>query len=358
MHVWLRQSNGICARFGPLFGDITIIGIGAFVASFVLTGLVRKLASAIGVLDVPNARSSHTVPTPRGGGLAIVLVVTSVISVAVVLGRLSWQTFAALAGGGLAVAAIGLLDDRRPVPAAVRLVVHFAAAVWALVWLGGLPVLQIGSRFVQFGIEGYVLGALGIVWVLNLYNFMDGIDGIAASESIFILGSAAGLALLTNGPGGDIPIVSVALGAACAGFLVWNWPPARIFMGDVGSGYLGFTIAVLALVSARENAASLLAWLILGGVFFVDATVTFIRRLARGEAPHVAHRSHAYQWLSRRWGSHLRVTLAILLLNLLWLLPLAAYAWMNPALAAWVAGVAILPLIFLAIASGSGRPEV
>ncbi len=128
-------------------------------------------------------------------------------------------------------------------------------------------------------------------------------------------------------------------------------------MGDVGSGYLGFVIAVLALADAHDHPGAIWTWLILGGVFFVDATVTLARRLARGERPYEAHRTHAYQWLSRRWGSHRKVTLAVLAVNVCWLFPIAWWAASSPTQAWWLTIVALLPLVVLALAAGAGRPE-
>ena len=134
--------------------------------------------------------------------------------------------------------------------------------------------------------------------MLNLFNFMDGIDGLAASEALFVIRAGAWL----SAAGGGVTAASGVLAGACAGFLLWNWPPARIFLGDAGSGYLGYVTAVLALASARGNSDAIWVWLILGGVFFVDATVTLVRRVLRGEHVHEAHRTHSYQWLARRWA--------------------------------------------------------
>jgi Fuc2NAc and GlcNAc transferase len=326
----------------------------AFVAAALLTLTIRKAALARGLVDVPNTRSSHQVSTPRGGGLAIVLVTTLALLVQELRGALDLNLFVATLGG-LAVALIGFADDHRPVRSSVRLLVHFGAAIWAAGWLGG-PSLHFGGHTTQLGWLGYVLAVLGIVWVLNLFNFMDGIDGLAASEAIFVLLAGAWLTAGGSGPAGWGGLALV-LAAACGGFLVWNWPPAKIFLGDVGSGYLGYLIAVLALATAQTNPAGVWVWLILGGAFFVDATVTLARRTLRGERAHEAHRSHAYQWLARRWGSHRRVTLALLVLNLAWSFPWALYAARHPE--AWVAALAgaLLPLAALALAAGSGRPE-
>jgi Fuc2NAc and GlcNAc transferase len=257
--------------------------------------------------------------------------------------------------GGIAVAAIGFVDDRRPVSASARLAVHVAAAIWAIVCLGAAGWLQVG-QLIGSGWLGAVLAALGLVWALNLFNFMDGIDGIAAAEAVFIAWGGAAL-MHISGNVSAISDIGLIIGAACAGFLIWNWPPARIFMGDVGSGYLGYALAVLALASARDRPSALWAWLILGGAFFVDATVTLLRRALRRERVHQAHRSHAYQWLARRWGSHRRVTLTVMAVNMLWLLPSALCAVLYPQWAAWIALGALSPLALAALLAGAGRTE-
>ena len=221
--------------------------------------------------------------------------------------------------------------------------------------MGWLPPLRVGGDLISLGAVGTLVGALGIVWVLNLFNFMDGIDGIAASEGTFVAWSGAALTAAAPASNG-VTAAAVIFGAACCGFVRWNWPPARIFMGDVGSGYLGYVIAVLALAAARENPVALWAWLILGGVFFVDATVTLLRRLLRGERVYEAHRSHAYQWLARRWGSHAKVTCAVMIVNVLWLLPCAVFATRRPSLAAATVIFAFAPLVLVAVAT-SGRRE-
>ncbi len=333
-----------------------LIAISALAAAALLTGVIRTIAAGRGVLDVPNPRSSHGVPTPRGGGAAIVLVTTAGLLLLALRGTVRVDLACALAGGGLAVALVGLADDRRSLSAGTRLTVHFVAAVWALAWLGGLPPLQVGVHLISLGWAGYVLGALGIVWTLNLFNFMDGIDGIAASEAIFIALAGALLTLVVEGGITGVGFASLLLAAACGGFLLWNWPPARIFLGDVGSGYLGYMIVVLAVAAARDNPAALWVWLILGGAFFVDATTTLARRTLRNERVHEAHRSHSYQWLARRWGSHAKVTCAVLIVNVFWLFPCAVFATRRPGLAAATVAFALAPLVLLAIAT-SGRRE-
>jgi Fuc2NAc and GlcNAc transferase len=337
------------------FPTVEITAISALAASAFLTPVIRRIAARTGALDIPNPRSSHGVPTPRGGGAAIVLVTTAGLLVLALLGTIRLDFVCALAGG-LVVALVGFVDDRRSLSAVTRLGVHFLAAVWALAWLGGLPALRVGTHLIEFGWPGYLLTAFGIVWVLNLFNFMDGIDGIAASEAIFVaLAGALLTASLANGAG--VGSAALLFAAACGGFLLWNWPPASIFLGDVGSGYLGYMIVILALSANRYDPVAIWIWLILGGAFFVDATMTLLRRLLRGERVYEAHRCHAYQWLARRWGSHRSVTLAVLAVNFLWLLPWAALAAKFPCYAAVSVVGALAPLALLAVVLGAGRRE-
>jgi len=329
-----------------------LLGVASLLTSALLTALVRRLAVAHGVLDIPNERSSHSSATPRGGGMAIVVTATAAVLVLAAQGSVPRDLCMALVGGGIAVAVVGFVDDRFAVPAGVRLAVHLLAAAWAVYWLGGLTAVRLGDHIAPLGWVGGVLAVLGIAWVLNLFNFMDGIDGIAASEAVFVTCVGA----LLSAAGGGVTDAAGVFAGACAGFLLWNWPPAKIFLGDVGSGYLGYVIAVLALAATRENPVALWAWLILGGVFFVDATVTLLRRLLRGERVHEAHRGHAYQWLARRWQSHAKVTGTVLTVNVLWLLPCAVFATRRPGFAAATVMFAFAPLVLLAVVV-SGRRE-
>lgn len=326
----------------------------SLLGSAVLTGALLRATRRLGMLDEPNERSSHSMPTPRGGGLAIVLVTTAALFVLERLGLASAEVVRALSWGGLAIAGVGLWDDRKSVAPVIRLAVQFAAAIWAVRCLGGLPALQIGVKAVPLGWMGDLLAVLGIVWTVNLFNFMDGIDGIAGTEAVFVSTAAAALILLVQG---QLCAPALVFAAACAGFLVWNWPPAKIFLGDVGSGYLGFVIVVLAIANTRLAPASAWTWLILGGAFFIDATVTVVRRLKSGQRVHEAHRTHAYQRLARRWASHRKVTLLLLGVNVFWLLPWALLAAVRPTTAMIALGAALSPLALGAWMLGAGLDE-
>jgi Fuc2NAc and GlcNAc transferase len=325
----------------------------AFLASASLTALVRRYLLRRKVLDIPNGRSSHSLPTPRGGGLSIVVVFLGIVLRFAHRGAISASLGSALIWGGLAVAGVGFLDDHFPIPARVRLLVHFAAAGWALWKLNGMGPLHLGWIIWNWGWVGQLVALVGLVWMINLYNFMDGIDGIAGVEAVCASG-LGGLLLAWSGLGG-LAECALVLAAASAGFLVWNWPPARIFMGDVGSGFLGFVFGVLAIASAKERPWMLWPWLILLSIFIVDSIVTLLRRLLTGARWYQAHCSHAYQHAARRWGSHSKVTLTIAAVNVAWLFPLAYGACVWPAAAPLFAVVALAPLVYTAFRYDAGQ---
>ncbi len=330
----------------------------AFVAAFVLTAVLRQYALRRQLLDVPNARSSHVVPTPRGGGVAIVAVVLALLPVLwlyeVVDASLVW----ALLGAGLAVALLGFADDHGHIAARWRLLGHFIAALWAMFWLGGLPALTLFGTTLELSWLGYLLGLLFLVWMLNLYNFMDGIDGLASIEAISVcLGALVCYGLGASSEGVRLGDVELLLAAAVAGFCCWNFPRARIFMGDAGSGFLGIVLGILALGAAWAMPQLLWSWLILLGVFIVDATFTLLRRLLRGEAVYQAHCSHAYQVAARRFGRHVPVTVALGLINLCWLLPWAAWVAAGGVDGATALVIAYLPLLCLCIWFHAGAAE-
>ena len=347
----LCSQNGF-AKTGEYIVLTNLIMLGVvLVGSTILTGWTRRYAVRTRLFDRPNERSSHSRPIPRGGGLAIVVAFLLAISYLTLSGELETSVFVALSGGAL-VAAIGYWDDRRDPSARTRIVGHFLAASWATLWIGGIPHLDLYFTTWEWGGVGYIVSIVGIVWLLNLYNFMDGIDGIAASEAIFVA-SVGGALLLSAGATG-LALAALTLAATSAGFLVWNWPPAKIFMGDVGSGFLGYTLAVLAIASDQESDVSLWVWLLLLGVFVVDATLTLLRRLLRGEKISQAHRDHAYQHAAIQFNSHLKVTLGIAGINIGILLPIALVTWKWPNLAVITVVVSLILLAVLALCLGAG----
>jgi Fuc2NAc and GlcNAc transferase len=321
-----------------------LVALAAFLLSLGLTAAVRRYAIQHALVDVPNVRSSHSRPTPRGGGLAIAVAWFAVVAGLLLAGRVERWTGLALLGGGAMVAGVGWLDDRHRLAAWIRAAVHAVAALWAVWCLGGAPSVRIGTDALWLGWAGSALAVIGIVWLTNLYNFMDGIDGLAAGEAVVVGLIGGGLAAASGAQG--LALAAVALAAAAGGFLVFNWPPATIFMGDVGSGLLGYAFGVIALASERADAVPLVVWVMLLGVFVVDATATLIARVLRRERWYEAHRSHAYQRAVQAGHSHRTVTTAALAVNCVLALcavgASAAPAFLPAAIAAALAGLGFL----------------
>ena len=332
--------------------EIGIIGVATFVVSYALTYLLKGTAKHIGLIDVPNERSSHAVPTPRGGGLAIVVSSLLALSVLAGSGFVPARLFLALVPSGAAVAVVGFVDDRWTLSARIRLLVHFMAAGWAVLWIKPVDLFAFerGAPLLE-GLV-YVLSTLGIVWFLNMYNFMDGIDGIAGTQAVFMSLGTVVLSVFSVGITYAVA-PAIVIGAASLGFLLWNWPPAKIFLGDIGSGYLGFVFAVIGLASGIHDPVAPWTLLILAGVFAVDATFTVIRRFLRGERITQPHRTHGFQLLAKKLG-HRKVTSSIALVNLLWLLPCALATAVWPQSVDWTLPLALSPLIIGAFAIGAG----
>lgn len=326
-----------------------------FSASWIMTWLLRRYALAKSLMDIPNERSSHTVPTPRGGGVAIVFAFLVALPILTLLGLLSPALMCGLLGAGLLVAVLGFADDHGHIAARWRLLGHFAAAAWALFWIDGLaPVTLVGAT-IDLGVAGTALALIYLVWMLNLYNFMDGIDGLASAEAICVcLGSCLVYSFTDHT---ELMWVALTLSAAVGGFLCWNFPPARIFMGDAGSGFLGLVLGVMSIDAAWTSPELLWSWLILLGVFVVDATWTLIRRLLGGDKVYEAHRSHAYQYASRKYGSHKAVVVAVIGINLLWLAPLAIAVGRGLVPGAVGLVIAYIPLISIAWIFKAGLRE-
>ena len=261
----------------------------------------------------------------------------------------------ALCIAGIVVALAGHLDDRQKISGAtIRLVLHAISAIVLIVGIGFPSQISLLDRTVNTGLIGSILGALYLVWLLNLFNFMDGTDGIAASEAIFvcIAGAILNFHVLSDI---NFSAAAIILATSAFGFLLYNWSPAKIFMGDIGSGYLGIAIGGLSLMAAKQQHELLWVWIILLAVFVSDATITLIRRLLRKQKPHVAHRSHAYQHLAIRFNSHAKVSLLLLAVNIVWLLPIAFFVANKQLSGTTGVVVAYVPLIVAALVLGAGK---
>ena len=309
-------------------------------------------------MDIPNERSSHLTPTPRGGGIAFVA--TSLVGFLLILinSELDRADLLALCCAGVIVAIAGHLDDRQKISGAIiRLGFHALGAIILIVGIGFPSQISLFDRTVNTGVISSILGVFYLVWLLNLFNFMDGTDGIAASEAIFVCLAGA---ILNYHVLSDINFISAAivLATSTLGFLLYNWSPAKIFMGDVGSGYLGIVIGGLSLTAAKQQPDLLWVWIILLAVFVSDATITLIRRLLRKQKPHVAHRSHAYQHLVIRFNSHSKVALIVLATNVVWLLPIAFLVANKQLTGTTGVVVAYIPLLLAALVLNAGKDSV
>jgi UDP-N-acetylmuramyl pentapeptide phosphotransferase/UDP-N-acetylglucosamine-1-phosphate transferase len=269
---------------------------------------LRLWAERRQILDVPNERSSHSRPTPRGGGLVIVILSTLGLAVAWLLSPI-WHPAALLAylAAAWLIAGVSWLDDLRSLPNRVRFAAHSLGAILAILAFGAWRVVSIPLIGpLDLGVLGLFITFIWIAGLTNAYNFMDGIDGIAGGQAV-----VAGLGWAFLGWRDNQPLVAalgLLLAATSLGFLGHNWPPARIFMGDVGSAFLGYTFAVLPVIAAQHNPRLAVAGVLLVWPFVFDAAFTFLRRLRHHENVFAAHRSHLYQRLVIAGHSHRTVT--------------------------------------------------
>ncbi len=316
----------------------------AFVLTVLLTPLARRYARRRGLIDRPGPRRSHDTPVERGGGIALAVgLFAATLLMPPVPGAAAFQI------GLMVIAALGLADDHRPLRVAIRLPVQLAVAAAVVMAVGGVPHIGLAGHAVEAWWVWTPLAALAIVWMINLFNFMDGSDGLASTQAAF-----SGL-LLSIGflDAGETALAAVAgaLAAASLGFLAWNRPPARIFLGDSGSLTLGYVLGVLALVGTVTGSVSVWAAAIAVSPFVIDATATLVARLVSGREWYTPHRDHAYQCLIRSGWSHARVLVALVVLDLAVVLPAFLLASKVPAMDLAIAactGVMLLVIWWLA----------
>lgn len=303
-------------------------------------GLYLLFARRWQILDTPNERSSHQRPTPHGGGAPLML---SFVAGLLLSGWMQspWAPgFVMLAGIALFLTALGVADDLRGLSVRLRFGVY---GVCCLVAAATLMQAQVVAHPLV-GLLGVAGAAFALLWLLNLYNFMDGIDGIAALQCVLACVSAALLAL-AGGSGPAYPLYCLLLAAAQLGFLLFNWPSARLFMGDAGSVPTGFLLGGLALLGAVQGQLDPRCWLVLLAVFVTDASWTLGWRILSGQRFTQPHRSHAYQRLSRHWNSHLAVDMLVLAINAIWLFPMAWVVQIWPEHGLILVILAYLPLV-------------
>ena len=298
-------SEGVELTALPIlpFAPLAPFAAGLLVAG-VSTAALLRVAARLALLDHPTARSSHVRVTPRGGGIAIAAGVAGGLLAA---GQHVSPAAAALLGGAGALALVGLADDRRGLSVGLRLLLQTAAAAGLALVTGGVPRLPLPAPLdLDLGVAAVPLTVVWIVAVVNFFNFMDGIDGLAGGQAVI-----AGIGVALAGWDPMAAVIGAAVAGAAAGFLPFNWAPARIFMGDTGSLALGYTFASLPLLARFHSRPQAVFWMVMSlWLFLADATWTLVARVIRGEPWHLPHRDHAYQRLVRAGASHASVAAA------------------------------------------------
>ncbi len=329
----------------------TLLFVGGLLCAWLMTRCTMGMALARNHLDEPNARSSHGQPTPKGGGVSFVLLTLVMTLIFCFAGWFTWQETLVIGLGGALISVVGFIDDIQHVAAHWRLIVQ-AFALCLLLWVfGPMPYIHMAGMTFQLTEIMYFFTGFFLLWWINLYNFMDGIDGLAALEGCCL---CIGSIVIFFQHHDHIMIgYTLLLGSFLIGFLIYNFPPAKIFMGDVGSGFLGFIFAVLMLFSVVHYHVTFWVWFIFMGLFICDGTVTLLVRLFRRQKIYEAHCDHAYQHAAKRFG-HRSVTLACMIINLLWLLPLGTLAEGRPSSAYLFAAMAYIPLLICTIIFRSG----
>ena len=274
--------------------------------SFSLTYYIKNYYIKNAILDEVNERSSHTIPTPHGGGIAIAITWFVGLIYLYFTKQIESTLFYALMIG-IIIATVSFFDDIYELSAKLRMIVQSIVALSGIILIGGFESLDFGIFSIENQIITNIFAFLLIVWFINLYNFLDGINGYAGSEALFL--AIAGFILF----GGNHFLI---LAVSVLGFLYWNWNKAKIFMGDVGSTLLGYNIAIFTLHYTNLESTNLWIWIILFGVFWFDATLTLIRRKINGEKLSQAHKKHAYQRLTQSGYSHVTVATLSILVNI------------------------------------------
>ena len=310
--------------------------------------LYRRVAISRDIVANPNFRNLHASPLPVGGGIVFSFVFVFGLFFIWWLNQISDDLFWVLGVGGCVAALFGFLDDLKDIRPSRKLAVHLLLSGWALFWLGGGPLLSIGWIPVLVAIP---VTSLFLVWMVNAYNFMDGIDGMAVSGAVFVSGVITLVLLLTNGDSEFFSVFVLFL-ASISTFLFFNWPPASIFMGDSGSAFLGYIFGALILFTVKSGDISIWTWLIVFGYFFADTAVTQFMRIILVKKWYLPHRSHAYQNLARITGSHIKVTGGVVLYNVVWILPLTIWSVMKPEMALFAVVLAIAPSLVFAFKYG------
>tara|TARA_B100000519_G_scaffold203428_1_gene226718 strand:+ start:29156 stop:30109 length:954 start_codon:yes stop_codon:yes gene_type:complete len=283
--------------------------------------LLKKYADKFNLVSIPNARSLHQKRVPQGGGVVIGLVFLSFCIFSYFSGNLRLPYFLAIFYGGLVICITGFLDDIFDIKPFIRLIIQVIVSLWGLYWIGGIKTNTLLDTvpllFLIFNLFSIIL----VVWSINAFNFMDGIDGMAASGAIFFSLSIG--TYLFFGLNEALGTLLIILAASSLAFLYFNWSPAKIFLGDSGSYFFGYVFVIISMITVKDSHLSVITWLIILGYFITDTAFTTIYRFLFVEDWSGTHRSHAYQNIARKLNNHKIVTVLVIAINIFYLLPLA-----------------------------------
>lgn len=324
-----------------IFGELLLL-VAALLATIAGTRVFQSFAINRGIVANPNFRSLHQRPMPRGGGVVFSLVFLFSVTGLWLFTAMDRNLMWAIVFGGVVATVFGFVDDVFEIGIRAKLAVQSGLAAWVLFSVDGQPLLHLPGAplFVDLFLSWFAL-----VWLMNLYNFMDGIDGMAASGATFLSLAAIVSLLLTGGDKG-LMLVFGLLAVCSFGFVIFNWPPASIFMGDSGSLFLGYCFGALIAKTVAGGQISLWTWLIVFGYFAGDTSTTTVLRVLMLKRWYGAHRSNAYQNLARIWGSHLKVVRGVCLYHVLWIFPLAIWSVLVPTRAPLATVLAVAPVVF------------
>lgn len=316
-----------------------------FVSLFVTYRLINIFRKK-NLVDIPNQRSSHKVSTPKGGGISIVTLTLISLIVLLISNSINLEFGVGLAIGLIVIATTGFVDDIYNLSIFKRVVLYGGAVLCSILILSPDQEISFGQNSFQIGVMIYVLYAIYSFWILNLFNFMDGTDGYAAIQTLTT--SLFSWILLGSLVSPNESTLLLIVFSATLGFLVWNWSPAKIFMGDVGSCSIGFIFAIYSIFTVTEGSLSLSVWLILLSPFIGDATFTLLKRVVLREKWYHAHNGHAYQKLYQTGINHRKIAIGLLVFNILFIFPMAYHAHFNNELELYllVANYAIIGLIW------------
>ena len=320
----------------------------AFFSSVIGVYLYTRFSISRKILAEPNYRTLHQHPTPSGGGISFALAFTIGVFFLWLSGGLSIGFLLVFSLGGMAATIFGFLDDLININAKNKLVIQCLLSCWAFYWLDAADLFYFDWLYYSIA---FPVTLLFLIWMINAYNFIDGIDGMAISAAIFVSGSIA-LVLLLTSPESQFIIIFGLLFAVSIAFIFFNWPPASIFMGDAGSIFFGYIFGSIIVATVLVGDLSIWTWVIVFGYFISDLVVTQIVRVILVRKWYLAHRSHAYQNLARILDSHFKVITSIILYNVLWILPLTLWSVLNPEIEKVAAALALGPAVIVSYKYG------